>query len=337
MKKENIISKSLKSIISLLLITAIIFSFSVTAFAEGWLSYAEEIELDTTYTEGASKTDYNGNCDVFKFTVPIDGKITFNIESEEPEIFYFYYTYYYIYSSKDVDDYLYEFSPDYEYSSARDVYYTSTSFNLPKGTYYFLVEYRDSDCYESTYDFELAFTPSIAKPTIKSIANTSNAIKLTWGKVGKIDKYELYRKAGSSSWKKLATLDKKATSYTDKSVKSGTKYSYKIRACTGDYKGSFSSAKSIVFLTKVNVTSATSGKTGITVKWGKVSGAKGYYVYRKTGSDSYKKLATVKSGSTVKYLDKSAKKGKTYTYYVKAYNGSYTSYKSNTVKCKDKY
>ena len=342
--KKSFVTHGFKGLVSLLLITAIIFSFSVTAFAEGWLGYAKEIELDTTYTEGASKTDCNGDCDVFKFTVPIDGSITLNVESDS---FIYFDTWdyvcgvdvvYHIYSSNDVDDYLYySYLQEWDYSSARDVYYGSERFILPKGTYYLVVEYYDSECYKSTYDFELAFTPSIAKPTIKSIANTSSAIKLTWGKVGKIDEYELYRKAGSSSWKKLATLDKKTTSYTDKSVKSGTKYSYKIRACTGDYKGSFSSAKSIVFLTKVNVTSATSGKTGITVKWGKVSGAKGYYVYRKTGSDSYKKLATVKSGSTVKYLDKSAKKGKTYTYYVKAYNGSYTSYNSNTVKCKDKY
>lgn len=342
--KKSFVTKSLKSLVSLFLITAIIFSFSVTAFAEGWLGYAEEIELDTTYTEGASTLDCNGDCDVFKFTVPIDGTITLNVESDS---FVYFSTWdyvggadvvYRIYSSNDVDDYLYySYLQEWDYSSARDVYYGSESFILPKGTYYLVVEYYDSECYKSTYDFELEFKPTIAKPTIKSIENTSSGVKLTWGKLGKIDKYVIYRKAGSSSYKKLVTLDKKTTSYTDKSVKSGTKYSYKIRAYAGDYHGSFSSVKSIVFLSKVKVSSATSSKSGITVKWGKVSGAKGYYVYRKTGSGSYKKLATVKSGSTVKYLDKSAKKGKTYTYYVKAYNGSYTGYKSNTVKCKDKY
>ncbi len=59
---------------------------------------------------------------------------------------------------------------------------------------------------------------------------------------------------------------------------------------------------------------------GITVSWKKVKNAYGYYIYRKTKSGALKRIATVKSGSTVKYTDKKAANGKQYYYYVSAYS-----------------
>ena len=85
------------------------------------------------------------------------------------------------------------------------------------------------------------------------------------------------------------------------------------------------------------MTSAVSGKTGITLKWGKVAGASGYVVYRKAGSGTWAKLVTVKGGTVITYLDKSAKKGVTYAYYVRPYNGNYAGTYANTATCKDKY
>ncbi len=177
----------------------------------------------------------------------------------------------------------------------------------------------------------------LATPTVKT-SNTSKGVSVKWNKITGAKGYYVYRKAGSGSWTKIKTISSGSTvSYTDTKVKSGTKYSYYVKAYNGKTTSSYKASTTLMFLKAVKLSSASSGKTGITVKWGKVTSAKGYYVYRKTGSGSYKKLATVKSGSTVKYLDKSAKKGKTYTYYVKAYNGSYTGSYANTLKCKDKY
>ena len=85
------------------------------------------------------------------------------------------------------------------------------------------------------------------------------------------------------------------------------------------------------------LSSVKSSKSGITFKWNKVSGASGYYVYRKTGSGDYEKIATVKGGSKVSYVDKKAKKGKTYYYTVKAYYSSYSSAYRSGLKIKDKY
>ncbi len=64
---------------------------------------------------------------------------------------------------------------------------------------------------------------------------------------------------------------------------------------------------------------AASGANGITVIWNSVSGATKYRVYRKTGSGGWVGLADV-TGNI--YVDSAVTSGTTYTYTVKAYNGS---------------
>ncbi|MCD8103972.1 MAG: leucine-rich repeat protein, partial [Lachnospiraceae bacterium] len=91
-----------------------------------------------------------------------------------------------------------------------------------------------------------------------------------------------------------------------------------------NYNAATKTVKIKVTLAKGTVTSLTNKKSGILVKWKKITGASGYYVQRKSGSGSYETIATVQSGSTVKYTDTSVKSNnrKTYTYRVIAYYGS---------------
>ncbi len=170
------------------------------------------------------------------------------------------------------------------------------------------------------------------------VANTTDTdIKVSWNKVSGAKKYEVYRKAGSEKkWKKLTTTSK--TSYTDKKVKNGTTYKYMVKAINSKSKTvSSSESTTIRCISAPKLSSVKSAKSGITFKWKKVSGASGYYVYRKTGSGDYEKIATVKGGSKVSYRDKKAKKGKTYRYTVKAYYKSYSSAYRSGLKIKDKY
>ena len=68
------------------------------------------------------------------------------------------------------------------------------------------------------------------------------------------------------------------------------------------------------------ITKKSGSKTSMTVKWKKVSGANGYYIYRSTKKKSgYKKIHVVKKGKTQSYLDKKARKGKTYYYKIRTY------------------
>lgn len=75
-------------------------------------------------------------------------------------------------------------------------------------------------------------------------------------------------------------------------------------------------------LSAPKLASVSNTKSGVTVKWKKVSGAAGYYVYRKTPGGSWKNIKKITSGSTVKYTDKTMSAGKKYVYTVRAYNKS---------------
>lgn len=62
------------------------------------------------------------------------------------------------------------------------------------------------------------------------------------------------------------------------------------------------------------------GKNSISISWDKVSKADGYEIFRATSKNgTYKKIATVKSGSKTTYKDTGLTKDKTYYYRVRAY------------------
>ncbi len=208
-----------------------------------------------------------------------------------------------------------------------------------EGNYYIKMESVNSNKAPSAdIDYNLTFTYTMTAPKLSSMKNVSSGVELKWSKVEDCDGYYVYRKAGSGDWKKLTTIKGESkVSYTDKSAKTGTKYSYKVCAYDGSTKSEYSSSKTITFLSAPKAKSVSSSKSGVTFTWSKVSGASGYEVYRATGSGSYKKLVTVKSGSTVKFVDKSASKGKTYKYKVRAYKGDSTSAFSSVKTIKDKY
>ncbi len=207
--------------------------------------------------------------------------------------------------------------------------------------YYYAVKSVDgsSASYHSTSHFNsICKTINyLAAPVVKAENTTSTSIKVSWGKVTGAQKYEVYRKAGSAKkWTKVKTTTSR--SYTDKKVKNGTTYKYMVKAIDGKIVSGYkSSGTAIKRLAAPTPSSVKSAKSGITFKWSKVTGASGYIVYRKTGSGSYEELATVKGSTKVSYLDKTAKKGKTYTYIVKAYSGSSKSANKTGLKIKDKY
>ncbi|MBR4692531.1 MAG: fibronectin type III domain-containing protein [Oscillospiraceae bacterium] len=67
------------------------------------------------------------------------------------------------------------------------------------------------------------------------------------------------------------------------------------------------------------LTGASAGPNGITVTWNAVEGATKYRVYRKTGSGGWTSQGDV---TGLSYTDAAVTSGTTYTYTVKAYNGS---------------
>ena len=172
----------------------------------------------------------------------------------------------------------------------------------------------------------------LAAPALSTLANAANGVSLKWNSISGAQKYYIYRKEGNGGYKKIAEV-KDAVSYTDKSVTSGKKYTYAVRALKGSSMSAYT-GKSINYLAQANVSALNNKDNGIEVKWSKVSGAKGYYVYRKEGKNSYRKIATITNANTTSYTDTSVKNnnGKAYTYTVRAYaNNALAAYTGKSV------
>lgn len=176
----------------------------------------------------------------------------------------------------------------------------------------------------SKYDAAGVCVKYLSVPAMSSVGNGTAGVTVKWNKVTGASGYYVYRKSGSGSWKHIGTIsDGSKISFVDKTAASGTTYTYTVRAYSGSTKSGYDTAgKSVKYLSAPAMSSAGNGTMGVTVKWSKVTGASGYYVYRKTGSGNWKHIGTVSGGSKVSFVDKTAASGTTYTYTVRAYSGS---------------
>ncbi len=203
------------------------------------------------------------------------------------------------------------------------------------GTYYIYTVKALAGAYTSGYNATGLKTYFLARPKISKVENINKAVKITWTKITGAEGYYVYRKGpGETAWKKIATV--KGNTYKDTNVSNNKVYTYSVKAYYGTRTSYLASSLKFVYLAAPTLTKVTSTTSGIKFTWGKVSGAEGYHIYRKTTSGSFKKIATVYD--TGSYIDASAKKGTTYYYTVKAFKGSRTSaYNTTGLKVKDIY
>ena len=213
-------------------------------------------------------------------------------------------------------------------NSGNTTSYTDTTAESGKTYTYAVKPYNGND----SADYTGKQVTYLAAPTLSTLANAANGVSLKWNSISGAQKYYIYRKEGNGGYKKIAEV-KDAVSYTDKSVTSGKNYTYAVRALKGSSMSAYT-GKSINYLAQANVSALNNKDNGIEVKWSKVSGAKGYYVYRKEGKNSYRKIATITNANTTSYTDTSVKNnnGKAYTYTVRAYaNNALAAYTGKSV------
>lgn len=168
-------------------------------------------------------------------------------------------------------------------------------------------------------------------PKLLKAEKTSYGIKVSFIAVEGADGYVLYRKKAGGNWEaveswKGGTEAGEEDWMLDENAEPGVTYYYTVGACNeegvGDYNKTGITVNSLETPTLKKVYNNGSGNV---LSWGKVSEAKGYYIYRKTPSSGWKKIATIKKGSTTSYTDKNVKYGSTYIYTVKAYSGKKVS------------
>lgn len=223
-------------------------------------------------------------------------------------------------------------------TTTNDTSYFDSNVQNNKFYIYSIRAYNDEGVY-SAYDSAKTYTiKCVATPKLTKIANATTGIRIDWTKIAGATGYRVYRRgAGSTYWTYLGTTTN--LWYVDNAVKnaSGNYYRYTVRAVNSYFSGFDTNGLFTKRLSNPVMKSATSSSKGITVSWSKVNGALGYNVYRKTGNSSWVRIAVVSGVNTTSYVDKTAKKGVTYTYTTKAVCGSYMSAYYSTITCKDKY
>ncbi len=189
---------------------------------------------------------------------------------------------------------------------------------------------------------ELKETQDIPVLTLKATTLTvkatyTNYITLSWKKVANADCYQVYRSTSKSGkYSQIATVEK--LTYKNSNLKPGKTYYYKVYACGPE--AAYKSSESNIVTGKTALPAPTMKKTvnvtnnSIEISWEKVSGANGYYIYRKSTSGSFSRIATVTSGSTLTYTDKKASAA--YSYKVRAYRTisgtKYSGYDSEIIQ-----
>ncbi len=169
--------------------------------------------------------------------------------------------------------------------------------------------------------------PSAVKG-FKVAKRSTSAIKLSWKKSKKnTTHYALYRSVEKSngkftSFKKYKTFKNiSKTTFTDRKLKSGYVYKYrmyafnKTKAYTTHSSGV--AVKTVVKMLApkvVKVKKATT--TYISIKWSKVAGARKYWIYKKSAGGNEVLIGKTK-GNT--YIDKKVTTGTTYKYRIKGY------------------
>lgn len=133
---------------------------------------------------------------------------------------------------------------------------------------------------------------SYGKLKLKQKATSKNSITVSWSKVSGADGYIVYANACGSKLKKVATVKKSATSYTQKKLKKGKYYKYVVVA----YKN----------VDGKKVTIAASKTIHVTTKNGKYGNAKAVKVNKTKQTIKKGKSVTIKA-SQIK-LDKTIKK-----------------------------
>jgi fibronectin type 3 domain-containing protein len=164
-------------------------------------------------------------------------------------------------------------------------------------------------------------------PTIRTVVNQKNSVKITWTKKKGATSYQIYKKSGSGSYKKIATTAK--TSYIDKDVTSATKYSYKLVSYNKTTKAvSVKSGKrSTIFLQRPKnlVALESEAKDAINLTWNASESATAYNVYR-LSADNEKWVKIASNVAATEYTDAmTSKNPRAFIYKVTAVKDSWKS------------
>ena len=164
-----------------------------------------------------------------------------------------------------------------------------------------------------------------------SISNAATGVFGAWELVDGATGYTIYRSelvnGKWTSWLNLGTTKANVKSFTDTTVKSGSKYKYAVKAVSGSFKSTYTATEALLYIAQPKVT-ISNVENGISGKWNQVKGATAYTIYRAELVDGewskWVNLGTAKSTAKT-FTDKTVKCGVTYKYTVRATNNKVKS------------
>ena len=172
-----------------------------------------------------------------------------------------------------------------------------------------------------SYSSVVSVKAAVPTPAVKTSV-TYNTVKLSWDKVKDASGYRIYKyDAKTKKWVTAVKATTK-TSYTFKSLTTGTEYSYRVMAyqkvSKNTYWSSYKTVKATPVLAKpASFKEGVSSLNSLTFTWGKVAGATGYKVYRYNFDT--KKWVTLKNASSATFTDTNLNPATQYSYRVKAF------------------
>lgn len=119
----------------------------------------------------------------------------------------------------------------YDSQLSGEVVCINEGLQIGKTYYYQVVLKDDEDNIVATSNIEGIQTKLSTPELTMAYAKSNSTAKISWQRPQYAQGYEVYRKASSGGWKKVKTITKASTTtYTQKKLKSGKTYKYKVRA-----------------------------------------------------------------------------------------------------------
>ncbi len=172
----------------------------------------------------------------------------------------------------------------------------------------------------------------LSTPKLTSVNNASSGVKVNWEKVKGAQGYKIYRKTSEKgNWKLIdTTTNNKKFYYVDKTAENGKTYYYSVQAYYSKTNSTYNqTGLKKKFVATPDVKTKEYSKS-IKLSWDDIDGADKYAIYKKeSGKSEWKKITTTRNTT---YKDTAVKKGKTYSYRVRAIDGKTLSgYKTKKV------
>ena len=174
-----------------------------------------------------------------------------------------------------------------------------------------------------SYSDKISAKTDLGKVNAKAVAKSGPSNIVSWNRASGANGYLIYRKTGNQGFKLIKEVKNTVSSYEDSNIQGITSYTYAVRAYRNvDGKkvrgGYVSSTEVLSYPLMQRICSVRKTSRGLKLCWKTQKKADCYQIYRKTKNSTWKKIGTVPNGKTSSYEDKTAKKGITYYYAVRA-------------------